>query len=145
MTELRVVQERIAGLGQALQDPIDQQILWHLLSAERGGTLAPARQGMRAPRAEGGGNDRPARRLLHSGPHAVTPSLTANITRRPKPEIRIHYRHLHEQGLVERRHRVVRLGAVEHTYTLAPRLRPALEAISAFALPDAPYQPEDGQ
>lgn len=149
MTELRVVRERIAGLGHALQDPIDQQILWHLLCAERGGTLALARLIPNGRLTRRDGDE--ACQLLDSGPHAVTPSLTAAVTRRPKPEMRVHYRHLREQGLVDRRRRIVRLGSVEHTYTLAPRLRPVLEAISAFALPDPPThegqptRPEEGR
>ncbi len=149
MTELRVVRARIAGLGRALQDPIDQQILWHLLSVERGGAAwvqrAIATTRANAPGRVGGGA---CCRLLEAAPvegGEVKPSLTAEVTRRPKPEIRVHYRRLHEQGLIERRSRVARLGWAEHTYVLAPCLRPVLETISAFALPGSSPEAATGE
>jgi hypothetical protein len=136
VTEARAVRARIAGLGRALQDPIDQQILWHLLSAERKAQitlhviLAPGDNLPELDTLDGSG--------CHQQIGEITPSRTAELVQRPQPEIRVHYRLLHEAGLIERGRRILRLGRPEHTYTLSAGLRPVLEAVSDLVLPNSP-------
>ncbi len=108
MTEARAVRARIAGLGRALQDPIDQQILWHLLSAERGAEITL--HVILAPGESIPGLDALEVGDRHQEIGEITPSRTAEVVRRPQPEIRVHYRLLHEAGLIERGRRTLRLA-----------------------------------